>query len=274
MGSNYASGVLQGVWGISVNNGPAGTTPVYTVANPVVHEYELCFKCHSAWAYGANPPQTPSGGPGGEPAMQTDPSVEFNPNNLAHHAVEAPGHNQPRNINPYFALTFVPPWGPESTVQCSDCHAGEPDEPRGPHGSRRRWLLRGNETGEGSAEVFCYNCHRRDVYGDADLINPRHRQYSRFSHPRVPLHTHTSGRWGINPWGIWCMNCHGGDSLGALHGTNRGVGQYGVTPLGKRFMNGVFVQGWTAPAGGQDGFCWAVCHPGAKRYQANYDYPP
>jgi len=82
-------------------------------------------------------------------------------------------------------------------------------------------------------------------------------------------------RWGTNPWGIWCMNCHGGDSLGGLHGSSRGVGQYGQTPLGKRFMNGAFVEGWTAASGTQRGTCWAKCHMmGSKRYRANYDYPP
>lgn len=260
LGSNYAGNVLQDVWGIGVSNGAGGTTPGYSRVDPITYEYELCFKCHSSWS---------SVGSG------TDTSIELNPNNYAHHAVEAPGHNQPGAANPNFALSFVPPWGPQSTVNCSDCHGSDnPDDPRGPHGSGRPWLLRGNETGQGTPEVLCYNCHRRDVYGDADLINPPNRKYSRFSHPRVPLHTYTSGRWGTNPWGIWCMNCHGGDDRGGIHGTNRDVGQFGDTPLGKRFMNGAFVLGWTAAAGDQDGFCWAVCHPGRRRYKANYDYSP
>ncbi len=256
-GSNYASGVLQETWGIAVSNGPGGTTPSYSIANPITYEYELCFKCHSSWS---------STGTG------TDTSVEFNPNNYAHHAVEAPGNNQPGSANPNFALTFVSPWGPQSTVQCGDCHGG--DGPNGPHGSSRRWILRGNETGVGSPEVFCYNCHRRDVYGDVDLLKPPYRTYSRFSHPLKAEHTQLSGRRWDNPWGIWCMNCHGGDGLGGIHGSNRGVGSNGATELGKRFMNGAFVEGWTAATTSQRGTCWATCHPGPKRYKANYDYPP
>ncbi len=231
--------------------------PSYSVVEPITYEYQLCFKCHSSWS---------------SPGTGTDTAWEFNPNNLAHHAVEAPGKNQPGERNPAFAYTFVWPWGPESTVQCNDCHGGT--GARGVHGSDRRWLLRGNETGEGSPEVFCYNCHRRDVYGDVNLLDPPNRRWSRFSHPGEEEHTYTVGPWGVNPWGIWCMNCHGGDGPGGIHGTNRGVGKYGETELGKRMMNGAFVEGWTAAQEGRPGTCWATCHPGPEEYEANYDYPP
>ncbi len=258
-GSNYTGGTLQGTWGIGVGNGAGGTTPAYSRVDPVTYEYELCFKCHSSWS---------STGTG------SDVSVEFNPNNYAHHAVEAPGRNQPGPANPNFALTFESPWGPQSTLGCSDCHGSDTsDDPSGPHGSNRQWMLRKNETGVGSPEVFCYNCHRRDVYGDSDLLNPPDQNYSRFRHPLKRPHTNVSGQWGTNPWGIWCMNCHGGDVLGGIHGTNQGVGNHGTTPLGKRLMNGAFIQGWTAAAGGQKGSCWPACH-GKEDYGANYDYPP
>ena len=260
VGSNYSGGVLQGMWGIGVSNGAGGTTPGYTRVDSITYEYELCFKCHSSWS---------SVGSG------TDTSMEFNPNNYAHHAVEAPGRNQPGAANPVFALTFVSPWGPQSTVNCSDCHGSDnPSDPKGPHGSDRPWMLRKNETGVGSPEVFCYNCHQRDVYGDVGYKNPPNQDYSRFPHPLEDDHTLVSkrGKWD-NPWGIWCMNCHGGDVPGGIHGTNRGVGEFGTTPLGKRFMNGAFIRGWTAATGEQKGTCWPVCH-GKEEYRANYDYPP
>jgi len=106
-------------------------------------------------------------------------------------------------------------------------------------------------------------------------MEPANQEYSRFSHPKELDHTEISGGWGSAPLGIWCMNCHGGSGQGALHGTNLGLGSSGETPLGTRFMNGAFVNGWTA-AGVSDekGTCWASCHPGAEEYKANYDYPP
>jgi len=253
-GSHFASGVLQDTWGIAVSNGAGGTTPSYSVVQPITYEYELCFKCHSSWS------STGSG---------TDVSVEFNPNNYAHHAVEAPGNNQPGSANPYFALTFVSPWGPQSTVQCGDCHGGP--GPQGPHGSSREHILRYNETGQGTTAVFCYNCHSRDVYGDVDLTNPPNQSYSRFPHPYKKAHTKTSTKKWTTPLDIWCLNCHGGKDTGGIHGTNRGPGQYGTTPLGKRFMNGAFINGWTATSTG--GTCWPTCHS-KKSYKANYDYPP
>ncbi len=260
-GSNYAGGVLQGVSGVAVTNGPGGTTPSYTFVDRALYEYEVCFKCHSAWS------STGSG---------TDMSIEFNPNNYAHHAVEATGKNQPGNTNPNFAQAFVSPWGPGSTVACSDCHtSASTSEPRGPHGSDVAWMLRKNETGVGSPNVFCYNCHRRDVYGDANYTSPPNQNLSRFDHPYKSQHTSLSlMRAGSNPWGIWCLNCHGGDVEGGIHGTNRGVGQAGQTPMGKRFLNGYFIKGWTAPGDGTTkGRCWPACHRG-KSFTPNYDYPP
>jgi len=256
-GSSYRAPALQGIWGISVSNGPGGSVPSFARVDAVVHEYELCFKCHSSWS---------STGQG------TDVAAEANPNNVAHHAIEAPGRNQPGAINPNFDATFVAPWNSQSTLTCSDCHGGT--NAAGPHGSTQRYILRTNETGVGSPAVFCYNCHRRDVYGDVDLQNPPYASLSRFTHPTERDHTQLSGDWGSNQSGIWCKNCHAGDSTGSMHGTNRGVGAYGLTPLGARLMNGQFVEGWTAATGRSQGTCWAGCHPGAENYRANYDYAP
>jgi len=54
-------------------------------------------------------------------------------------------------LTPGLAATFVPPWGPWSTLKCTDCHAsddlGAPagaSDPFGPHGSGQKWLLRKN----------------------------------------------------------------------------------------------------------------------------------
>lgn len=262
-GGNWAGGPLQSTWGISVTNGPAGTLPRYSIVEAVTFEYQVCFKCHSAWS---------SVGRG------TDTSRGFNPNNYGYHPVEAVGKNQPGSANPAFAGTFRAPWGPNSLVQCGDCHGGGPTEPEGVHGSNQRWILRVNETGVGTAAVFCYNCHSRDTYGDAGYTNPPNRSWSRWNHPYTSRHTELTFSRYRNPYGIWCLNCHGGDVLGGLHGSNKGVGPVGTTALGKRLMNGGGVVGWTAaPNVSTEGICWAVCHgaPYApETYKANYTYPP
>ena len=62
---------------------------------------QICVKCHSAYAYGASPPNTPSGAgnslaatwvnTAGAATAQSDIASQFNPNNLSHHAVFARG---------------------------------------------------------------------------------------------------------------------------------------------------------------------------------------
>jgi len=257
-GGNWAGGVLQSTWGIAVTNGTAGTLPRYTVVESVTYEYQVCFKCHSAWS---------SVGKG------TDVSRELNPNNFGYHPVEGPGRNQPGKANPSFAGTFRRPWGPESLVQCSDCHgSSNPSDGAGVHGSDQRWLLRRNETGAGSESVFCFNCHRREVYGDVDLLDPPDAIYSRYSHPGEAAHVLLKGRTWSNPWGNWCLNCHGGDGPGGIHGSSRGAGENGATPLGLRLMNGAFVRGWTLEE--TKTTCWASCHSGPKTTRMNYAYTP
>jgi hypothetical protein len=227
----------------------------------------LCFKCHSYYAYQNTPPNEPGNqrAPDGSDAPQTDVVTEFNPNNLAHHAVISTGNHPGYTSDPpgLFAQTFVdpdgggplPPWGPGSTVSCSDCHASETStDPAGPHGSNSKWILRQNETGVGTAQVFCYNCHRRDVYGD-DGYSPPNAGWSRVEHPINSQHDDV-GNQPKN--GIWCMNCHGGAMLGGMHGTNAGTGPDGGTALlGERFNNGASITGLTrATTTKNSGGCW------------------
>ena len=77
--TNLASGVLRGIWGVEPNYGstqfsadPVGftvkrgnpaSTPVQPNSDPnavgyLTREYQICFKCHSNYAFGANPPST------------------------------------------------------------------------------------------------------------------------------------------------------------------------------------------------------------------------
>jgi hypothetical protein len=256
VGSNIIGPALLGSWGVK----PSAWDPVggnqhtnfievdFTDASGSSDQFEayLCFKCHSYYAYQNSPPNTPSGMPDGSPAVQTDVVTDFNPNHYAHHAAIAPGNNP--NLGT-FSQTFVSPWGPGSTVTCSDCHASDTSgDPAGTHGSANKWILRGNETGTGDAAVFCFNCHKYDVYDE----NGTSQTLSRVSHP-------INGQHIVPPQnGIYCMNCHGGAVLGGMHGTSAGVGpDGGVDELGYRFLNGASITGIThGTTSKNSGGCW------------------
>ena len=334
---------------------------------------QICIKCHSAYAYGASPPNTPSGdgnststtwvNTAGTTTAQSDIASQFNPNNLSHHAIFARGKNQPLvssdattstynpnwpkyttgtltatngstaitlaggtwptttlpgwflyigNIAPAQALAgwyevtvvgstttltldraytgttgaskaymltaglgnnFVPPWGPWSTLSCSDCHTSSvQSDPFGPHGSAVKWLLRGGEAqnflfynGTSVATVtftpdsynLCLNCHRRDVYGDYAFAAPTSANYGRQTHPADAGRDHSLQD--RSAWGIACMNCHGGARIGQIHGSNLGKGNGGVTALsysGRRLLAG---SSWYAVTRGSTtvaGKCW------------------
>ena len=77
--SNLASGVLRGMWGVepqysstsfqqdptsfNVKRGNPASTPVQPNSDPngptyLTREYQICFKCHSNYAFGSTPPRT------------------------------------------------------------------------------------------------------------------------------------------------------------------------------------------------------------------------
>jgi len=228
--------------------------------------------------------------------------------------------------------TFVPPYGPWSLIRCSDCHAGRTTEPAGPHGSLQKWILRettpsitfnwfngtsvvtvDSNYAAGTAaspawnstyspKEFCFNCHRRDVYGDTgtnvgntDFDNPNttivEASLSRVSHDVTP-NTNTYSTGNINRRGIVCMNCHGGTAIGALHGTtsrdsrdkNLSLITSGASYRGKRFLNGATWVGVVRASTSTATQCWTkgntdevnVCSqghsPASGRSTANYDY--
>ena len=249
VGSNVIGPALLGTWGVMPTTWLAGgsqhTEATSGFTKVVLDDTSggstdlqayLCFKCHSYFAYQNSPPNTPSGAADGSPIAQTDVVTEFNPNNYAHHAVIQPG-NHPGFAT--FSQTFEPPWSPTSTLSCSDCHTSDASgDPAGTHGSNNKWMLRGNETGLGDAAVFCFNCHKYDVY-DPGGSAP---ELARVEHPISGQHTTPP----VN--GIWCMNCHGGGVLGGMHGSNQGVGPAGGdSPLGERFFMGAAITGYTQP---------------------------
>ncbi|MFQ5585958.1 MAG: cytochrome c3 family protein [Thermodesulfobacteriota bacterium] len=310
-GTNVIGNTLLGSWGVKPTiwglvGAPVTTYEIvdFTDTGPDKYESYLCLKCHSYYAYGATPPYVPSGNADGSLVLQSDPTVDFNPLNHSFHPVFNLGKNQPpptANTNwPANGLgltnTFMRAIDPvnypvthTSKITCTDCHGpSSAGDPKGPHGSDNKWILRSNETGVGTLQNFCYNCHRRDVYGDQGFTSPPFANYSRVPHPPNGA---TSPFYAVGPgvgndsnkWGILCLSCHGGDTTGGTHGTNAGAGS-GTDNLGERMLNGACIIGTTRattttlPLFWSKGLADTVCNdtsgwvsnPGAN--YATYDY--
>ena len=156
-------------------------------------------------------------------------------------------------------------------------------DPQGPHGSANKWVL-GNfcDTAAGAncadplQTVICFKCHRYAVYYNDTVA------ISRFSHP-------TNGNMRdntANAFGIWCMNCHGGNPEGGIHGSNLGKGASGANNISDHFMNGAHIVGMTYGTGGvaKSGSCWTLngtsayaiancgTHKGGRTFDPAYDY--
>ncbi|MBK5276770.1 MAG: hypothetical protein JJE30_17210 [Desulfuromonadales bacterium] len=202
----------------------------------------------------------------------------------------------------YFKLTaglgnnFVPPFGPWSILRCTDCHGSTKTDPVGPHASVNKWLLKSLDTTlsfdwyDGSATIatktpntgavaaiFCFNCHRRDVYGDLNSYTDAtaiatnkiaFRSFSRQVHSGTTSHpdglsltgmfNDDSGRCVQTSTLVWgdisCRHCHAGDKVGGIHGTNA-VATKSSAPnfgkgQGKRFLNGATWAGYNMPTTG------------------------
>ncbi len=289
MPTNIASEMLCGVNGIKVINSTAGTIPSYIYIAPdavtenpeghegVAYEYQICFKCHSSWATGITNITFPS-----YPQFKiTDQSVEFNPNNLSQHAVESMGKNQ--TLNPNYEQTFVSPITKTSQIYCSDCHGSELNtgnsfHPQGPHGSTNKTILAGSVPDPSNV---CWKCHRQDVYNDGSLGTRATRALSRFDHSFGGAQHFNANS---NVWKNPCLNCHGGNAVGGIHGTNTGRGIRGSSNLGEHFMNGASIVGfssgnsgtlgsggcWTPPGSSILGSCHA--HTTGVNWTPNYEY--
>lgn len=291
---------LIGAWGVkptswpSADTSPSGPDGYATLkltdpATSLSFESYICIKCHSSYAYENAPLQLSDKFPNSI-GYESDPVADFNINNNGFHPVfENAGKNQPGiGDNP----NWTDPYGLglsntfkcategtgdcasgvqyTSTMTCSDCHGNSnftATDPKGPHGSANKYIMRSNETGTGSTKNFCYNCHRRDVYGDEGFCPPS-ANYSRVSHPpdegtacigapTSPFYkTGTNLGNASNKFGILCISCHGGGEktqngnsvIDGIHGSHTGIGgngNYGADELGKRLMNGACVVGHT-----------------------------
>ncbi|MEW6228300.1 MAG: cytochrome c3 family protein [Bacillota bacterium] len=211
-------GSLKGVSGVRINYGtsswtnwPDGATFTSTLILPqesILYQYELCFKCHSYYSYGLNPPVSPSGG-----FDETDQAREFNPNNPGYHAV----WGESRIDSPWGVFTgtdrFGNDWAYNSRMYCTDCHGSDSSTVPGPHGSTEVFLLKkewnpdtnaADATGKtGTGDHLCFLCHEYDFYVTGEVTGT-----SKFSGSGHGSNLHVRG--GMNGGHVaGCACCHG-----------------------------------------------------------------
>ena len=202
-----------GVSRIEVINNAAGMAPQYTFRpaddpSPA-NEYEICFKCHSAWTV--------------QPSGQTDLALVTNPNNPSYHPIQAAGKNPNIDRN-----AFVTGYAPDTIVTCTSCHGTDDPTVKGPHGSSYRYLLK-KQSGTTSQEDICFSCHSFDVYGNAaSAVGVQNA--SRFN-------SGTGHVFHVASQSIACSSCHethGSTRYPFLIARNRfpGITTYTQTPAG------------------------------------------
>ena len=147
-----ASGALAGVRGVNSSG---------ALVQPVIREYELCFRCHADSVNRGAPRVT-------RQFVQTNTRLEFAPANASYHPVVAPGK---QGTSP----SLIAPWTTSSVMYCTDCHNSDQSPAaggsgaNGPHGSiytplLERQLVLADGTSENSGTyALCYKCHSRTV---------------------------------------------------------------------------------------------------------------
>jgi predicted CXXCH cytochrome family protein len=185
--SNALSNVLAGTWGVVPQPTSTWAQPVsYTTLTPSIQENQICFKCHSSFAFGTVANGVSSIlGPSG--VYETDQAMEFNPANKSAHPVAYASLNQTGALSPKALSTtqMTSSWNAvgTQTMYCSDCHGNDQatsaTEPQGPHGSNAQFMLTGagkywpsnasgqlwsladikNNTNNWQSDLFCVNCH-------------------------------------------------------------------------------------------------------------------
>lgn len=232
----------------------------YTFTKEITHEYELCFKCHSYFSYGNTPPSSPSG-----KFAETDPSVEFNPNNKSYHAViggskipefDSDGDRKP---DTYYGK-FTNGWSATSPMKCTDCH-GSPSNIRGPHGSQYAFILKAPwdpDTGDSgkhgtggllsgdTRSHLCFKCHDYNFYAGRDEGS-------------ATIRSKFSGSCGCDGGGRYSYNLHAfhvgekGYACAACHGAiphgykERGILVQRDDPLPYSFGSKLKIYTWRNP---------------------------
>ena len=260
------SGAMKNITGVDTNN---------TWKTVSAYEYELCYKCHSAYTTLLSYTK-PS-------YKMLDQAAEFNPGNVSYHPIESAGKNNTAAMaaslagtSPYKLWNFTV----GSVVRCENCHGdyrrATPASPPAanarlaPHTSRFAYILMNNyrdrvlkSAGENySAADFalCFQCHAEAPFtsGGGNSTATNFRLHSRHM-------TNIGGRSGSStdidtpgagPGRAICAECHY-----RVHG--QGINATG-NPGGTRLVN--FSPNITASSGGQLKWdpatrtCYMNCH--------------
>jgi len=201
---NQVSPALVGASGVAVDYTGLGNFVVPAIGDytlqEATYEYEICFKCHTNYDWGATPPNGLS--PNGSVAnpVETNLAQDFNPANAAFHPVVVGLDHASSGSTSLKNAQLTATWSSNigtQTMMCSDCHNTDASSPaaQGPHGSAVAFMLRGPNTVwpptanlDGSPELetayngsFCSNCHtytrdneahdNHDDVGDASEFN-------------------------------------------------------------------------------------------------------
>jgi hypothetical protein len=196
-GKSYPALPASGAW-------PASAAANYgTSVVRATYEYEVCFKCHTAFAFGGASAVTTQLGTSG--LAETDLGLEFSPNMASGHPVVAALNSYTGNTVPkalaaaQLSAPFATSPGTQ-TMTCTDCHSGDAAAPaaQGPHGSAATFMLRGaNKTWPGTftlattgtaaynagagtaAGLFCLNCHPIRPASGSNNVHTRSNHSSR-----------------------------------------------------------------------------------------------
>jgi hypothetical protein len=183
---------------------------INTGNSSVQFEYEICFKCHTDFAWGlGSVPTSPSLG-----SSMTDQAMELSTSNAAYHPVV--GANTINNQG-----TYAGGWnsGSTQTMYCSDCHTKENgNRPGGPHGSGNTFILKKPFTDAYNATLsqtqpagdLCFDCHDISAYMTGPAV-PGSPVTGFYTSAGTNLHTRhyilsTSSPTGQNAYR--CVNCH------------------------------------------------------------------
>ena len=181
---NRITNPLKGVSGVAVTytgltNFVAPPAANYIALAAATNEYQICFKCHSGYAWGtATPPAGLSPNGTATTPAQTDLAQEFSPANRSGHPIftgldnytnsTAVGSPAKRGLQ---AAALKAPWNVNigtQTMMCTDCHNTDAASPaaQGPHGSAAQFILRGpnannwpNIANSSWTTSWCANCH-------------------------------------------------------------------------------------------------------------------
>ena len=162
------------------------TSGNYTAITAATNEYQICFKCHTAYSWGATPPAGNSPNGTATSPVMTDVAQEFSPMNRSGHPIVTGLDNYPNSTavggkKGLLAAAMKAPWNVnvgQQTMMCSDCHDSTTTNyvasaAQGPHGSATQFMLRGPNganwpTGTSFATSWCANCHNDTVTGGWD----------------------------------------------------------------------------------------------------------